>query len=1250
MAYKRLVSLCAVALLIVSAIVLGFVGGLARATTYPTPAYHFEGTVAGEFSAWSMALLDLNKDGVTDLAVGAPFNGTGSSSHAGSVTFYLSQNVSGVIVPFHRVVTVSGLAAEDLFGWSLANVGNVNGAGPALAVGAPQASPARHLQAGGITLFFPSTSFNGRPNAWINSTNPGEELGYSLAGGGDINGDNFDDILAGAPFCSTGAAAGGCAYVYYGASPRPGQNPAFSFDSIVAGAHFGWSIAGNGSVDGNSQLDLVVGAPNYTTGGLASVGAAYIIRNPTGVVKQSIVTGVNAGDQFGTSVALGDFSGDTIGDIAIGAPYYTAGGRTSRGSVSIIYGSSPFKPTIGLVLTGERSGDRFGSALAAGNFHRDNVDDLLVGAPGSRANATGVGRAYGFYGSPVPWTAANLTLVPGVAGDNAFGSALAVGGNFTTSGVPSFAVGDPQFQNGSNTNVGRAYVYTGDIVPTLTLPRVVGWVCVPFTYRGGVNPCIPIGGAVVTLESAILSLSTSSAANGSFSFTAVPGTYWLNTTVFPYVDNSTSFSLEYNQTKTVVVFPYTIPVVAGTVKDVLNATGYAGISVALYNATNVLVNATTTGALGAYSMYVPTRYIPAVGAFAAMTVRAWDPFHYAGNASVSIQRNATSQGNVALNRFPLVTGKVANQLTLAPIPGAIIQATQGSTGVATATTNGQGLFTLVATNALVPGRLYLNVTRAGFGRQQTSLAVNQNGSYGPLYIYLLQDQSPPSSNVWPLLSTYTNHAVFTVSANATDNNGVQQVQLWYRFNNTGSPVEYGAVTASPYAFSFNSTAARGDGRYAFYTVAVDYAGNTETPASTNETWSWVDTVRPSLTVTKPTTNQALLTSWVNVTWTATDAGSGLLKSDVQLDSGTWMHAGLARYLNLTSVPDGTHTVTVNATDRAGNSRSAAVPFSVNTSPPVVTFSAPANQSLSKSATVSVSWTVTNPGSGITQQQVAVDSGAWQTIGASDTSHTFAGLTDGSHRLWVRASTAETQTSVFLQVTVDTTPPSVTITSPKDNPWTNTSSLNVAFTATDATSGVASLTLAVDGGTAVDVTNQASRTITGLSDGTHDVTLTATDAAGNSATATADFRVDTVNPTVTFSAPADGATFTTTTVEVDWQVSDSGSGVATVRMSLDGGSYQTLSPGGTTAYAGLSDGQHTVTVVATDAAGNTVTKSVSFTVNTEFLGSNVLTAGIIGAIVIIVVVVALVVWRMRSRKTPPPPKDEPPKPEESEKKS
>src|SRR5215212_8501331 len=90
-----------------------------------------------------------------------------------------------------------------------------------------------------------------------------------------------------------------------------------------------------------------------------------------------------------SAVAAGDFNGDGFGDLAVGLPETDVGAGTAVGVVRIWYGSAAgYAPgnqvwsqdTTGVQDVAE-NGDRFGFALAAGDFNRDGRDDLAVGVP-----------------------------------------------------------------------------------------------------------------------------------------------------------------------------------------------------------------------------------------------------------------------------------------------------------------------------------------------------------------------------------------------------------------------------------------------------------------------------------------------------------------------------------------------------------------------------------------------------------------------------------------------------------------------------------------------------------------------------------------------------------------------------------------------------------------------------------------------------------------------------------------------------
>jgi hypothetical protein len=455
------------------------------------------------------------------------------------------------------------------------------------------------------------------------------------------------------------------------------------------------------------------------------------------------------------------------------------------------------------------------------------------------------------------------------------------------------------------------------------------------------------------------------------------------------------------------------------------------------------------------------------------------------------------------------------------------------------------------------------------------------------------DNAAPTVNMTAPAGGAILNGTVTVSANAADAVGVVGVQ----FLLDGAPL--GAEdTAAPYSTDWATTTAA-DGAHTLSARARDGVGNTTTSSVTSIT---IDNAAPTVTTTAPG-NGTTVNGTITVSADAAD-GLGVVGVQFLLDgaplgaedttapySASWATA---------SATNGAHTLSARARDAAGNTTtSLEVAVTVDNAAPTVSISAPAN-----GATVNGTTTVSADAAdavGVAGVQFLLDGaplGAEDTTAPYSVSWTTTSAINGAHSLSARARDAagNAATSNAVAVTVDNAAPSVTVTAPA-NGATIRGAVTVSADAADAV-GVVGVQFLLDGAPlgAEDTTApySISWATTSASNGAHTLTARARDAVGNTTTSNGvAITVDNAAPTVSVTAPASGA-IVNGTIAVSADAADA-VGVVGVQFLLDGASFgaeDTTAPYAINwATTGVTNGTHTLSARARDAAGNTTTSTV-----------------------------------------------------------
>ena len=217
-------------------------------------------------------------------------------------------------------------------------------------------------------------------------------------------------------------------------------------------------------------------------------------------------------------------------------------------------------------------------------------------------------------------------------------------------------------------------------------------------------------------------------------------------------------------------------------------------------------------------------------------------------------------------------------------------------------------------------------------------------------------------------------------------------------------------------------------------------------------------------------------------------------------------------LGKTWADPGAYTVTLTVYDPAGNWDMDTLVVTVqDTTLPKISITSPPSGTLLATSEVEVIWTASDLAS-LAAFEAGLDGRTPVVLAATASSHTFTGLADGSHVATITAfDAAGNAKAAVITFTVDTTSPILSISLPQRGTVIAASNLQVTWSAIDATSGIDSFEVTLDGGPPLVLPATASsHTFTGVADGSHTVAVSAFDLAGNSQAVSVDLTVDT-NP-------------------------------------------------------------------------------------------------------------------------------------------
>ncbi len=226
---------------------------------------------------------------------------------------------------------------------------------------------------------------------WVmEGNNENSEFGFWMDGGGDVNGDGYDDLIVAAPDYAHYFEGEGAVFIYYGSEDGLSDLPGWSRYGEHDSSGFGRCVSIHGDVNGDGFDDVLVGSHQYTLTKLNEGKVYFYPGGPDGpdTIPTWTMVSNRKGAKLGEAVAIvGDLDADGFDDICVGAHGWdddeilgdSIGNKAGKAWVFL---GTPDGPDIeeNFVEVGAQTDNNIGVSLdRAGDINNDGFMDLAIG-------------------------------------------------------------------------------------------------------------------------------------------------------------------------------------------------------------------------------------------------------------------------------------------------------------------------------------------------------------------------------------------------------------------------------------------------------------------------------------------------------------------------------------------------------------------------------------------------------------------------------------------------------------------------------------------------------------------------------------------------------------------------------------------------------------------------------------------------------------------------------------------------------